>query len=275
MTVSFRKTIAQYLDRGLADYAATTQANIRRDMALWREAIGETSPEHLTVRQLNRLLSTDMANSTARRRLASLRMAYTWWTKKGIVKTNCLETLLAESASEFPFLHTGIHRTRYISAADARKIVQTADEYLHKLDVYHFLLPALLLSGLRTVEALSVTRQSVEMGKNGVIIKIGEGRRIPISSRMSLVALRQALGLQSSLRSKSDSEPLFHFGRMPAEKILQNVFRKAGVPATASELRWRGIMDHLDHGMTIHVAALLFDLSEKNLRRQYAFYKRT
>jgi integrase len=274
MSEGMRYAIQQFLDRGLGEYAPSTRANVRRDMTLWKETLGGASPDVLTVRQLKRLLREDMAPSTARRRLASLRMAYKWWTKRGIVKNNHLEDLLSDSSFAFPFLHTGIHRTRYLSAADAQRILQAAQGHLHVMEVYHFLLPALLLSGLRMVEILSLSRVSLQNEKESTLIQIGPGRRIPLSSRIPVGSFHQGLALLGSLRSSEDGlGALFPFGRTPAERILKTLCREAGVPATASSLRWRGIMDHLEQGMNVGVASLLFDVSKKNLQRQFRFYQ--
>lgn len=274
MTLPMHQAIHQFVDRGLAGYASTTQANMRRDMALWQAVIGDTSPDEITIRQLNRLLRNQMAPSTARRRLASLRMAYAWWAKRRVIRTNNLEKLLSRSSKSFPFLHMGIHRTRYLLTGDTNKIIRAAQAHLRLMEVYHYLLPAFLLSGLRISEALSISSRSLHIGEEAAWIQLGEGRRIPLTHRIPINSFRQALALLLSLQEPAKSEVLFPFGRSPAERILRTVFREAGVQATASALRWRGIMDHLDRGMSISMASLLFDLSEKNLQRQYGFYKR-
>jgi integrase len=274
MTISMDQAIHQFLNRGLADYASTTQANIRRDMVLWQEVMGNTSPDEITVRQLNRLLKTPMAPSTARRRLASLRMAYAWWVRHTVIQNNKLEKLLSRSSRAFPFRHTGIHRTRYLPSTDSNKIIHAAQAHLRIMEVYHYLLPAFLLSGLRINETLSLSSDSLHIGDHDAWILVEKGRRIPLSYRIPVHSFRQAMVLLLSLRQPAKSIDLFPFGRSPAERILRSIFLEADMHTTASALRWRGIMDNLDQGMSISMASLLFSLSEKNLQRQYGFYKR-
>lgn len=273
MRVNIRRAMEKYLEEGLIGYSANTRANLRRDMALWGLALDEIAPEALALRHLKKILKEGMPPSTARRRLASLRMAYSWWEKKGLIKRNPLEKILSASPSEFPFLHTGIHRTRYLTDAETRLLLLAAEAHLRLMEVNHFLLPALLLSGLRVLEALSIDRSELIFSGDAVWIQIEEGRRVPLSFRIAAQAFRQAVSLLSSLRGAGEGDMVFPFGRTPAERILRSLDEESGVETTASALRWRGIMDHLDHGMSIGVASLLFDISEKNLQRQYGFHK--
>lgn len=266
---SKRRTLNELLDeyekRRLPSKAKATQHNQKRQLAWWRDRLGDYSLASITPAKLNECINDLMdggrSGATTNRYLAPLSAAFTFAVKDlGWMDDNPMRKITKPKEPR--------GRVRFLSADERQRLLEACRESSNPQ-----LYPAVLLAlctGMRKGEQFSLTWRQVDLNTGRIILedtKNGE-RRTVVATGPALEELRKLAKVR-----RLDSEYVFP-GKVKGEPIdLERPWRQALKRAEIEDFRWHD----LRHSFASELAmsgATLAEIAEAMGHKTLAMVKR-